>query len=85
MPLNQNKKRFKMSIESKFAAQKLDAISGQDLSRKGSVDEPIKDLVALINSLPQYFTTSSCSGRILVLSENPQEVRRYCNKYQYFH
>ena len=57
-----------------FANQKKSAFSGQDLSRKGSVDEPIQDLVAFINSLPQYFTTSSCSGRILLFADIPSEV-----------
>lgn len=58
----------------KFEAQKTAAIGGEDLSRKGSVDEPIRELVSLINSLPQYFTTSSCSGRILIHSDNQNEV-----------
>lgn len=65
----------KMSkTELAFANQKKSAFSGQDLSRKGSVDEPIQDLVAFINSLPQYFTTSSCSGRILLFADIPSEV-----------
>ena len=53
----------------KFVEQKAAALRGQDLSRKGSVDEPIRNLVNLINSKSQYFTTSSCSGRILVLAD----------------
>ena len=55
---------------SQFANQKASALKGVDLSRKGSVDAPIGDLVQLVNSLPQYFTTSSCSGRIVVLAED---------------
>jgi tRNA(Phe) wybutosine-synthesizing methylase Tyw3 len=53
----------------KFVEQKAAALRGQDLSRKGSVDEPIRNLVNFINSKSQYFTTSSCSGRILVLAD----------------
>lgn len=30
----------------------------------GTIDIPIRDLVHLVNSLPSYVTTSSCSGRI---------------------
>ena len=41
----------------------------QDLSRKGSIDRPIADLVEYINSQDNYYTTSSCSGRILVFLE----------------
>ena len=35
-----------------------------DKSPKGSLDEPIKELVYLINQNPNYVTLSSCSGRI---------------------
>ena len=54
----------------KFSAQKLAAFSGQDLSRKGSVDEAIQDLVTYINSLDQYFTTRfvlECSPTIILI------------------
>lgn len=65
-------------MPSSFDSQKSAAIDGQDFSRKGSVDEPIKDLVEFINVHNQYFTTSSCSGRILVIAENSaSEVRKY--------
>lgn len=63
-----------MSSNKLFSAQKKVAFSGQDLSRKGSVDEPIVELVDFINSLDNYFTTSSCSGRIVVLADTPEEV-----------
>lgn len=53
-----------------FTNLKKEAFQGLDLSRKGSVDEPIENLVAFINSLDQYFTTSSCSGRILLIGED---------------
>lgn len=64
-----------MSNNKLFSAQKKVAFSGQDLSRKGSVDEPIVELVDFINSLENYFTTSSCSGRIVVLADTPEEVK----------
>lgn len=40
-----------------------------DISKKGSVDAPIVHLVQYINDQENYYTTSSCSGRILVFSE----------------
>ena len=40
--------------------------SGVDFSFKGSVDAPIVELVHFLNSLQDYFTTSSCSGRVSV-------------------
>lgn len=62
-----------------FSNQKQAAFAGQDLSRKGSVDEPIRDLVDFINSSDKYFTTSSCSGRIVVLADNAEEVKQSSN------
>ena len=44
-----------------------------DKSRKGSVDAPIEDLIALINAQSDVYTTSSCSGRISVFAE-PNQV-----------
>ena len=41
----------------------------QDLSPKGSIDAPIRDLIGEINSLQGLVTTSSCSGRISVFLE----------------
>jgi tRNA(Phe) wybutosine-synthesizing methylase Tyw3 len=40
-----------------------------DLSPKGSVDKPIRDLIGEINCLEGLVTTSSCSGRISVFLE----------------
>lgn len=61
-----------------FASWKKQALSGVDFSRKGSIDEAILDLVAFINIQPDYFTTSSCSGRIILFEEvsfvNKQQI-----------
>ncbi|RMD43144.1 hypothetical protein DV735_g2015, partial [Chaetothyriales sp. CBS 134920] len=43
-----------------------------DNSPKGSVDEPIRELIDLINSYPGWCTTSSCSGRVTVFVEGPK-------------
>ncbi|BFG27473.1 hypothetical protein CerSpe_137470 [Prunus speciosa] len=40
-----------------------------DKSPKGTVDAPIVPLLNTLNSHPNYFTTSSCSGRISILSQ----------------
>jgi tRNA wybutosine-synthesizing protein 3 len=49
----------------------LDAPDGEyhDLSPKGSVDEPIRDLISEINAFDGFVTTSSCSGRTSVFLE----------------
>ncbi|KAI8068811.1 methyltransferase TYW3-domain-containing protein [Thamnidium elegans] len=41
----------------------------RDKSPKGFIDEPILDLMHVINSHPDYYTTSSCSGRVAVYCE----------------
>ncbi|XP_030469651.1 tRNA wybutosine-synthesizing protein 2/3/4 [Syzygium oleosum] len=45
--------------------------SDADRSPKGSLDAPIVPLLATINRHPSYYTTSSCSGRISILSQPP--------------
>ena len=40
-----------------------------DKSKRGHVDEGIKELVDLINSFDNMFTTSSCAGRISVVKK----------------
>jgi tRNA wybutosine-synthesizing protein 3 len=46
----------------------LDALYKPDNSKKGSVDEYVKPLIDLINIHPDYYTTSSCSGRIVLFT-----------------
>lgn len=48
-----------------------------DLSRKGTIDAPVADLVECLNEADQYYTTSSCSGRILVYTD--REVTSHWN------
>lgn len=47
----------------------------QDLSPKGSVDEGIRELIGVINGLPDYVTTSSCAGRIAVYQEGAKGAK----------
>ena len=41
----------------------------EDLSLKGSIDKPIIDLIHYINTQIHFYTTSSCSGRIIIFAE----------------
>ena len=50
-----------------FEKEKKEFLGKKDKSKKGSIDIKIKRLVDKINSLPDFYTTSSCSGRILLL------------------
>lgn len=56
-----------MSFESE-KKKYLDALYKPDNSKKGCVDEEIKCLIDKINSLPDYYTTSSCAGRITLIT-----------------
>ncbi|XP_064645140.1 tRNA wybutosine-synthesizing protein 3 homolog [Lineus longissimus] len=61
-----------------FTKHKKSCLSAADLSRKGSIDAPIVDLVTFINDRPNYFTTSSCSGRIVLFEESSPAQKKGC-------
>ncbi|HLC75120.1 MAG TPA: tRNA wybutosine-synthesizing 3 family protein [Candidatus Nanoarchaeia archaeon] len=52
-----------------FAHYKKTILSRIDKSNKGSIDKPIAGLITAINNNPAYCTTSSCSGRTVILKE----------------
>ncbi|RLE47285.1 hypothetical protein DRJ25_02745 [Candidatus Woesearchaeota archaeon] len=52
-----------------FDNLKKTALSRIDKSKKGSIDKRIKQLLSIINKTKDYFTTSSCSGRIVLLKK----------------
>ncbi|XP_041481818.1 tRNA wybutosine-synthesizing protein 3 homolog isoform X2 [Lytechinus variegatus] len=52
-----------------FSRAKKSRLKGTDFSRKGEIDQFIVSLVDKINKCDNYFTTSSCSGRIILFSE----------------
>ncbi|XP_066124976.1 tRNA wybutosine-synthesizing protein 3 homolog isoform X2 [Saccopteryx bilineata] len=56
-----------MDRRAEFSRWKAQCLSKADLSRKGSVDEDVAELVQLLNGREQFFTTSSCAGRIILL------------------
>lgn len=54
-----------------FDSTKKDILNKKDKSNIGFIDDKISKLCSLINSRENYFSTSSCSGRItLVLDED---------------
>jgi tRNA wybutosine-synthesizing protein 3 len=56
-----------MAID-KFNKRKIDVLRRKDKSQKQGIDKEILSIVNLINSKEDYFTTSSCSGRIVVIA-----------------
>ncbi|XP_043316892.1 tRNA wybutosine-synthesizing protein 3 homolog isoform X1 [Cervus canadensis] len=67
-----------MDLSAEFKRWKAQCLSKVDLSRKGSVDEDVLEIVQLLNGQEQFFTTSSCAGRIILLdgSINGSEVQK---------
>lgn len=51
-----------------FEKEKKEFLAKKDKSRKASIDVKIRRLVNKINSLDDFFTTSSCSGRIMLFA-----------------
>lgn len=49
-----------------FSNEKKIQLAKQDKSKKGDIDKKILPLLDIINTLPEYYTTSSCSGRIVL-------------------
>lgn len=61
-----------------FDNEKKNCLNKKDKSKKKAIDKDIKPLIDLINSLKDYYTTSSCSGRILLIekkSDKKQDAR----------
>ncbi|XP_062612113.1 tRNA wybutosine-synthesizing protein 3 homolog [Saccostrea cucullata] len=61
-----------MNIAGNFDRDKERALTGVDLSRKGSIDARIQSLVSVLNASTDFFTTSSCSGRIIIFGDNKE-------------
>lgn len=53
-----------------FRHRKNQILDGIDLSRKGCIDDPIRELVEFINQDEDFVTTSSCSGRVMLFCED---------------
>ena len=51
----------------RFAKEKSDFLGKKDKSKKGCIDEGIKEVIKSINSKNDFYTTSSCSGRIVLI------------------
>jgi tRNA wybutosine-synthesizing protein 3 len=56
-----------------FTKRKQDVLSKLDKSHIGKWDEKIAELCDKINSLENYYTTSSCSGRILLMIDQEKK------------
>lgn len=60
-----------------FDKQKAEKLKKVDLSRKGSVDEPIVEFLKKLNGHPDFVSLSSCSGRIIIFVGS-ESVKKGC-------
>jgi tRNA wybutosine-synthesizing protein 3 len=58
-----------------FQQRKKDVLSKQDKSSKGNWDKHIFELCEKINLSEDYYTTSSCSGRIVLMIDQEKKGR----------
>ena len=50
-----------------FDNDKKQTLLKLDKSKKGHIDEQIRSLIDIINKHPDYYSTSSCAGRIMLI------------------
>lgn len=58
-----------------FDSDKNCVLQRPDKSKSGSMDEAVKPVCDLINSSKDYYTTSSCAGRIVLMCE-PEDHKK---------
>lgn len=61
-----------------FSKEKADFLKKKDKSKKGFIDNAIKEIIKEINSKSDCYTTSSCAGRIVLL-EMKSNKKNECN------
>lgn len=52
-----------------FSKEKVEFLKKEDLSKKGSIDSLIVDVVNQLNQDDNFYTTSSCSGRLIIIAQ----------------
>lgn len=62
-------------LQNYFNQRKQVLLNKKDRSSIGKWDDKIKSLCDKINKLPQYYTTSSCSGRIIIMTDQEKKAQ----------
>eukprot|EP00117_Sycon_ciliatum_P015419 scpid50084/ scgid15265/ tRNA wybutosine-synthesizing protein 3 homolog; tRNA-yW-synthesizing protein 3 len=60
-----------------FARAKEQCLSQVDRSKKGSIDEPVAEVVDTLNASDHFFTTSSCSGRVAIFWQGEELLQTW--------
>ncbi len=63
-----------------FVKRKKDILSKEDKSSKGDIDEKIQNLCEKINSSEDCYTTSSCSGRVVIMINQEKKAEGLLTK-----
>lgn len=63
-----------------FAQRKMKQLSKKDLSDEGTTDKAILPLVNLLNAKKDYYTTSSCAGRIILVKDKGKQKKAFLFK-----
>ncbi|MCK5604714.1 hypothetical protein KAR91_22685 [Candidatus Pacearchaeota archaeon] len=63
----------------KFNQRKMEVLKKLDKSSKGDWDNPILKLCNKINKQKNYYTTSSCSGRVLLMIDQEKKAKGLFN------
>jgi len=61
-------------IKNNFQLQKKKQLAREDKSSIGNIDKKIAKLCDKINKRKNYYTTSSCAGRIVLLKYNDEKI-----------
>ncbi len=62
-----------------FQNEKKLCLAKEDRSKKGSIDEKCKPIIALLNKNENYYTTSSCSGRAYLWTGEKKNQSQWYN------
>jgi len=69
-------------LQDNFIQRKKETFLKKDKSSKGCWDERIRGLCEKINSFDEYYTTSSCSGRVVIMiDQDKKEEGLFLNVY----
>lgn len=63
-----------------FVQRKMKQLTKKDFSDEGTTDKAILPLVNLLNAKKDYYTTSSCAGRITLVKDNGKQKKAFLFK-----
>jgi len=65
-----------MASFEKHKQEAMKKLASGDKSKKGSIDEGVEGIISILNAHANYYTTSSCAGRIMVI-DSPENGKKW--------